>query len=809
MDNGSGPVLAHTRSFKPSLFRYSWRLLLSLCLLVGAAGLIAPFINASAFGGRIQSALEASLGRKVSFGEVRFSLFSGPGFSLTDVVINEDPRYGLEPFAFVPTLTARVRVAALWRGQLAFSSLRLEDPSLNIVKREDGGWNVFELVGRLAAPRRLPMDLFPAVAVSGARLDFKLGARKTTFYVTDTDLSVYPERSGKLYIQFSGSPARTDRAGNGFGHIRGTANWYRKPVSPDANQLEMDLRLDPSNLSEWTTLLEGHDVGVHGIVSSHARIEGPENALRLTGDLRLGDVRRWDLLPFTSKDWQIGYGGVIDLAHSTLTLKTVSVSRGAPPPVALELRVSRFSSNPTWSMIASLSGAPAAEILPLSRRMGVPIPEGLKLDGAVDGVVSFSKEAGFSGVVELKQVSAELPNLPVLRAASLVADIGPERIRFEPSQIETAASGTIQVGGEYDTASHAVAITLEPAKFPVDAIRGTISAWFGSPAALDLLDTGRITGRIDFHHSEGVDPAWSGQLSFSDAELHPTGIDQPLTAAGGLIRFDRDSVDVEKFSGSLGVIGLTGSYHSSSAPHGPERVRIAVPAADLRDFETVLQPAFQSSGILARLGVTRREIPGWLAGRHLQAELAVDQFSVNGTPLGSLKTRLLWNGPRIDIPALDLKLADGSVHAAGTLDVVTRAPRYQFSASVAGYHWHGGMLAADGTFRTSGTGLDALENLHAEGTFSGHDVSVSADDLFDMVSGAFEFSFADDWPKLRISRLEASQGDEAWTGNAASQSDGKLVIDLEHEGRQRRVISGLEPQSPPISSALSGSGESR
>jgi hypothetical protein len=786
-----------------------------LCLVVAAAGLIAPFINAAAFGGRIQGALESSLGRKVTFEEVRFTLFSGPGFSLTNVIIDEDPRFGLEPFAYVPVLQARIRVDALLRGRLAFSSLRMDElgpfhPSLNVVKREDGTWNVVELLSRLTAPSRLPIDLFPACALSGGRLDFKIGAKKTTLYVTDTDVSVYPQRSGKLYIQFSGSPARTDRAGSGFGHIRGLANWYQRPASPEANQLEMDVTLDPSNLSELTTLVEGHDVGIHGTVSSRARIEGPAAALRLTGDLSIGNVRRWDLLPSAGEGWRVRYQGAVDLAAHSLTLRTVPAAAGDAAPVALQVRVNDFLSKPSWSMIAALNKAPAAELLPISRRMGVPIPEELKLAGMVDGVVGYSKETGFSGAVELSQGAADLPNTPTLRAPSMTVRISSERIQFEPTEIDTGSTGSIQVGGEYDAGAHRVAIRLQPTDLPVETIRDTISAWLGSPGALDLLRAGSITtGQINFDHTEGAEPLWSGQFRFADGELQPSGIGQPLTAASGQVHFDATSLEVEKLSATLGSTALTGSYHRGAGPRGTEHVHLEAATADLRDIESALEPTLRAQGFLARLGMTRREIPAWLSGRHLQVDLTIGEFSVAGTVLGPLRARLGWTGPRIQFPVLELKLPDGVLRANGTLDVAASAPLCRFSAAVSGYRWRGGVLSAEGTFQTSGTGADALEHLRAEGTFSGQDVSPDTEDMFTSVSGAFDFTFARGWPDLRISRLEASQGDEAWTGAAASQSDGKLVIDLEREGKQRRVISSLEPQSGPISSALIGPASAR
>ena len=93
---------------------------------------IAPFISAAAFAPAVDRALEASLGRKVDFDKIYFSLFPVPGFSLENVTIHEDPRYGLEPFAHANALQLRLRADKLLLGQLRLSTLRLVEPSLNL-----------------------------------------------------------------------------------------------------------------------------------------------------------------------------------------------------------------------------------------------------------------------------------------------------------------------------------------------------------------------------------------------------------------------------------------------------------------------------------------------------------------------------------------------------------------------------------------------------------------------------------------------------------------------------------------------------
>ncbi len=765
-------------------------------------GAIAPFISGSAFSGRIQRALEASLGRRVAFGDVRFTLFSGPGFSLRDVTIYEDPRFGIEPFAYVPTLEARIRLDKLLRGRIAVSSLHLVDPSLNLVKREDGTWNVVELVNRVSAPSRLPLSLFPALDISSGRLDLKFGVRKSTLYIADTDVSIYPERSGKLYLQFSGSPARTDRAGNGFGHFRGTANWYVKPATPESNQLEATLDLEPSNLSELTTLIEGEDAGVHGTVSSHVRISGPAADLHMAGDLSLDDVHRWDLLPSSGEHWRIQYAGDVDLASHRLDIRTLSGTNGEQTPVGLQLRVNDFLTRPAWSAIAILNKAPVGRLLPISRRMGLVFPPELSLEGTVSGAVGYSNSSGLSGTVAVNDVVATLPNLQPLRASALNASISPDHAHFEPAIVETQGTGALRVGGDYNLTTHEGLVSLTASAVPIASLKQTITAWFGAPQALAAFRAGDVTGDFGYRNGPATPATWTGQFQFADATLVPPGFASPLTQAAGSVRFDSASFDLERFSAVAGDKTLTGAYHYLATAKRPERLHVDVPEADLTDIETILEPALRAQGLLARLGVARRSIPAWLASRNLIGDISIGQFSVRHTNLGALHSRLIWDGVNIEFPSLQLTLAEGAVQAKGAVNVSKSQPRSRFTASVSGFPWKGGTLSADGQLQTSGMGDGALQNLHAHGTFSGEDVALSNDDLFSKVSGAFDFSFADGWPDLRFSKVQVSQDDEDWTGAAATQSDGKLVIDLQNAGRQRRVVSTLEPQTAALASGL-------
>jgi hypothetical protein len=767
-------------------------------LAILALGTAAPFINGSRFGARVRTALESSLGRTVQFSAVHFTLFSGPGFSLENVVISEDPRYGLEPFAFVPTLQVRLRLDKLLLGQIRLSSLRLVDPSLNLVKRGDETWNVVELVNRLGASHHSTLNFFPALAVSDGRIDFKFGTRKTTVYIAGADLSIYPERSGRIYVQFSGSPARTDRAGNGFSHFRGSANWYLS--ASRANRLEADLNLDESNLSELTTLFEGHDIGIHGTVTSVAHIAGPLNALLVRGEMKLEDVHRWDLLPSRGEQWRFRYGGVLNLPVHRLDLGTISRA-GETTPVSLQMRVSDFLTRPAWSIMANLHQAPLEQLLPIAKRMGINLPPDVSMAGHVNGAVGYSSNAGLNGGVEVRDAAANVSDLPPMRAASVIVTVLADHIHFDPVIVQTSSSGTLRAAGDYYFSGEKVFASLTADEFPVTSLRRMATAWFSSPDALSTLRGGTITGELDYLRNQipsaDMDkekPSWVGQVRLAEAALAIPGVTPVLEHAQGRIAFDAETFDLTHFSAMLGPQIIHAAYHYNARAKRSEHIHLQIPSADLAQVEAALQPAFEDRSFFSRLRLTHRSVPQWLASRNLDGDLQVASFSVSGYSLGTLSSRFTWEGPILQLASIGIKEGDLSAEGSGSINLSSYSPRWRFQTSVNGFPWQGGRLSAEGDWQTAGAGPDMLRNLRAAGTFSGEDVNLTPSDFFDTVSGAFDFSFVDQMPNLRLSDIEASQDDNDWSGDAVTQNDGKLALNLVHGDRQMHIVMSLIPE---------------
>ncbi len=792
----------------------SRRRILALLVLFGLLAFIvisiaAPFVNAARFSASIKQALESSLGRRVSFDKVYYRVLPVPGFSLENVTIGEDPTFGLEPFASRSGLEARLRIDKLLTGQIRFASLRLTDPSLNIVKRDDGAWNVVEFVQRITIPRHLPLSLIPAIQITNGRLDFKLGTRKTTLYITGADISVYPEYSGRVTLNFAGSPARTDRAGNGFGALRGSMNWLANPGSPQqANQLEADVTLLPSDLSEITTLIEGHDVGVHGTLSSRARIAGPLANLKVIADLHLQDVHRWDLLPSSGDDWRVPYEGTIDLIAHHLDLRTLPQHSGEAVPAAVQVKVNDFLTKPTWTLMTSLNQAPLESLLPLARRMGFAVPAGIALTGALDGVVGYSNDTGFLGEVSIHKAVAKLPDIAPIEAAGAQMKILPDGLQLEPATLQETGGGTMQIGGDYSWTNQHLSADINVNGVSIDTLKNTAQAWFGAPAALAAFSGGKegtITGDLHYDNATTTPAGWSGQFQFSSATLTTPAVSVPLKRAQGRVAFTPETFDLSRLSATIDDLPVQGSYRYNQTAKRQEHIHLELQDVDFQKLTAALEPAWREPGLLARLPFTKRTVPDWMAARNLDGDLSVAHLHLNKNDLGPLNTHFVWQAANLQITSLDLHSPDLSLNGSGVIDLKARVPAAHFKGTLSGYHWGGGVVNADGEFDSAGTGADTLRSLHAVGSFAGTDLSLSLNEDFEKVSGAFDLTFDSGWPKLHLYKVIALQHGEDWNGDAVSNSDGQLVFDLLNGDRQLHIVSILAP--PPAASPAASATE--
>src|SRR5579884_260302 len=475
------------------------RLALLLVALVLAAMIGAPYINAGGFRNRIREALEASLQRRVTIGAVHYSLFPGPGFSVEDVNIADVSSAGVEPFAHVAEMKASLRLASLFTGRIAFSDLRLDEPTVNLVRPAAGAWNLGQVLNSAvsvsgAGPHS--HHRAPDIAIRSGRINFKFGDTKSVFYISSADVDIFPGDSGALVIHFAGDPARTDHGAHGFGRISGQG--MLRAAGSSGDRLTVGVHLERSSIEELCGLLGAGDLGVHGGVVANAHIRGPVADPQITGDLTVDGLHRWDLLPVAGNSWTVNYRGAADVLHQTLDIETLPEA-GQPNVMIARLHASELSS-PQWSLSVVFNGLPAASLIDTARRLGAPLPRSVQIDGKVTGAIGYARPGGLEGQFALSSSSITVPGAEPVRADGAQFTIKAGVVSFGPADVQFDDGEAAQIAARFDDNTRSLAVDVSTKALTLARVRGAAASLLAD-TPLPLLDSA-MAGN------------WRGALSF-------------------------------------------------------------------------------------------------------------------------------------------------------------------------------------------------------------------------------------------------------------------------------------------------------
>lgn len=755
------------------------RLIWIALVLVIVTGAAAPFLNGDVFRPAIERALERGLGRRVEAGEVHFNLFTGPGFTIEDVTIYEDPRAGIEPFAYVGELEARVRLLGLWSRHLEFSSLRLgSETSINLVKTDAGPWNFQFLLGSAPAIT----GAMPSIRMRGGRVNFKFGETKSVFYFNDADFDVSPSSDRSVELRFSGAPSRTDQAAQTFGHFFVRGMWR-------GQNLDMRVELEPSALEEVARLLDQHGFGMHGVVAFDAQLSGSPSNLNLAGQLAVDDLRRSDMPQRRGTQWRTGYKGTLDLHNERLDL--ANAADGPNSAVALKFRAWDFLSAPHWDASADVKQIPLAALVDVARQMGAAIPDKLAAGGSVSGSVRYSEPDGLAGRVELQDVSVTLPDAQPLKAASAALEIAGRTLSMEPATVLLGENENAEVQGSFDSAA---GLDLKVTTRGLN-VADMHSFGLGTIPLLEQTAQGTWHGWARYKWPAGAAGPWAGEYELQNARVMVDGLADPIRIQSATVVSSGARVGVSRLRAKAGAIAFTGEYRFEPNAARPHRFRIAIPEANAAEVERIFAPsAMREQGFLARtLRLGPAPVPDWLKTRHADGTVSIE--SLKGGDWGAQidGARLLWDGAMVRLTHLHASIDPAEVSGDLAIDLSGRAPHFRFDGKVQEVAYKNGRLDFEGGLDADGVGAQLLASAHAEGCLKARSIAFTPDVEFRSVSGCFEMSAGLRW---RITGLEVVQGGETYSGTGSTQADGRLVLDLTNRGKQVRYTSTLASLGP-------------
>jgi len=758
------------------------RAIIIALVMVLAVGFAAPHFEIEFVRPQIARALERGLGRHVEVGSVHFNLFTGPGFTVDAVTIHEDPRVGIEPFAYVGTLEARVRLLGLLQHKLEFSSLRLDEASINLVKTDAGPWNFQFLLSSAPASA----GAMPAIKMRGGRVDFKFGDTKSVVYFSNADLDVAPSMDGSVELRFAGAPSRSDRPGpaQNFGNffVRGT--W-------SAQKVDMRVELEKSALEEVARLIDPRGFGLHGVIALDAQLSGIPSRLDVTGNIQVNDVHRWDLLPQSGGGLRVGYKGTLDLRGDRLELE--SVSDVPNPQLAVAFRAWDYLTAPHWDASAALQQVPVATVLEIARHMGVPISDKLAAEGSLSGEVRYSEPDGFAGKVAFEDASLTLPDGRPLRAASAEVVVDHQVMSLEPSVVNVGENESAEVEGRFSLEGESrLDLKITTRALSVSDMR---SFGVASIPLLDQTPQGTWRGWARYEWARDEAGQWSGEYELLNARIPVDGLVEPVRVQSAAVSLSGKRVTVNRIRAKEGDIAFTGDYRWEPAAVHPHKFHLTIPTADAVELQRVLSPTMvRDRGFFARtLRFGDGPVPEWLKARRADGTVAIGTLTFGDTAAHVDAARLLWDAAQVRLVGMNARVDQGSLAGDLAIELSGRVPHYRFEGKLGDVSYKDGKLDFEGSVDADGAGADILVSEHAEGRVHGRAIAFSPDAEFRTAAACFELSEQ----RWKLSSVEVTQGADTYTGSGATQSDGRLVLDLLSRGRQVRYSTLLAATGTP------------
>ena len=89
-----------------------WLALAALALIL-AVLIVPPLFSIGRYKSQVTQLISNSLGRPVHLSSVNLRVLPRPGFVLTNLTVEEDPKFGAEPVLHANTVTAYIRLLSL------------------------------------------------------------------------------------------------------------------------------------------------------------------------------------------------------------------------------------------------------------------------------------------------------------------------------------------------------------------------------------------------------------------------------------------------------------------------------------------------------------------------------------------------------------------------------------------------------------------------------------------------------------------------------------------------------------------------
>jgi hypothetical protein len=373
-------------------------------IVAAVAVILALFLirpGATRLKARIASSIGMAVQRRVEISNVHVHLLPAPGFDLDGFVVYDDPAFGAEPVLRAQEVTALLRLSSLLRGRMEISRLSLTEPSLNLVRRDDGRWNIenfFERTAQIAvAPTGKtvsePRPAFPYIEADRGRINFKFGAEKKPFAITDAKYAFWQDSDNSWGMRLRGQPVRSDMNLSDTGVVKMSGEWQRAHSLYDT-PVQFSMQWDGAQLGQFSKFLSGEDRGWRGTVRTTLEFSGTPANLLVRFDGLLQDFRRYDIAGTSPLDLTSHCEAHYAVAERSLR-EVACLSPVGDGSLSVTGEASNLLGPRRYAVHIIAARIPLQGVLAALRRAKKDLPNDLRATGTVDA--TFDARSGEAG----------------------------------------------------------------------------------------------------------------------------------------------------------------------------------------------------------------------------------------------------------------------------------------------------------------------------------------------------------------------------------------------------------------------------
>jgi uncharacterized protein involved in outer membrane biogenesis len=627
-------------------------------LPVAALAVLPVLVDANQYRSILLSQLQQALNRPVRLGDMKLRSFP-LGIRIQDFAIGDDARLNSQvPFASAKQVRVDISVWALLRNQIQITSVRLEQPAVQLIRLSGGTWN-FATLGPPQGGGGQNVRI-AALHIDDGKITLVGESGERSVY-DHIDLDVRGYAPGQRFA--AELSARLPGQG-------GALAWKGQAV--DAANFEGRWQVKNASVRSLQQFLSRDAAEVEGIVTGEWKTVAEGGRYRATGELTLRDavVRKRKLDFPVALTLNGGFDrstevlqlqeAVVKLGGTTLKIQGTVDTKADPARLALQVQTQE-SSLAEWARLAHALGAAESNIETKGR---------VTADVRVEGTL---KQPALQGQVSLSALSAKAPawKQPV-EVAQMRLDFTPVTLQTQPFTVQ---AGSTKLEGQLRLDDYAGASPRIDAEFRTHqsnlANLLQVAETFGLAGGESVTGTGQVSVQVRARGAAKA-PSLSGSGSLEGATLQTPALKQPLTIARADIRFQEDAVVLENLQASLGGSTFRGRFSARHFAAPQVNFALDIDQWNVQQMQAALNPPAGQPG----------SRPSLLAKTSGTGQVSIGNLVANDLTLTNVKAACELNQGQLQLSPITASLFGGQLAGAMTGDSKPAVPAFGLNAKL-------------------------------------------------------------------------------------------------------------------------------